>query len=169
MTHNAIDLSLCACCDVQHNHELSSVSGVLYLDSLPEGAGQLRFVDPRGDDMLAAAWAEATNRTPPLPTPPFVRPLVVKPAAGQLVLFPGWLRHEVTMSTFGETGLRRLSASCNLHGEWKDTATSAIEFHRGSEAEIEISPAATCKSEGSARSVEENGERSCSSEGGTQA
>ena len=63
-------------------------------------------------------------------SPPFVQGLSVAPADGRLVLFPGWLGHAVVPS---EEALRqseetRVSFSFNLGGEWRDTASLALEM-----------------------------------------
>ena len=51
------------------------------------------------------------------------------------MVFPGWLRHQVTPSIFDEAAEQagngqRVSVSCNLHGEWRDTAELTLELSR---------------------------------------
>lgn len=75
-----------------HIHPHSVVSGTLYL-ALPEGAGAIRFEDPRLPQMMAApprqADAEEEMRT-------FH---TVAPAPGDVLLWESWLRHEVLPHT----------------------------------------------------------------------
>jgi uncharacterized protein (TIGR02466 family) len=71
-----------------HLHPLSTLSGTYYVQT-PKGSPGLKFEDPRLDRMMAAPPRRATAR-------PAQRPWVVVPAAaGQVVLFESWLRHEV--------------------------------------------------------------------------
>ncbi len=73
---------------VLHLHPLSTLSGTYYV-RVPRGSPGLKFEDPRLDRFMAApprkAGARASNRTW----------LTVPAAAGGLVLFESWLRHEV--------------------------------------------------------------------------
>jgi hypothetical protein len=101
-----------------HSHELASVSGVLYLET-PPGCGALQFVDPRGDHLPEPGG---------LPAPPFVGQLAIAPRPGRLVLFPGWMRHRVARGSAAATN--RMSVSCNLHGEWRDTAKMALRLEQ---------------------------------------
>ena len=71
-----------------HLHPLSTISGTYYVRT-PRGSPGLKFEDPRLDRYMAAPPrlpdADATNR-----------PWVMAPAAaGSLLLFESWLRHEV--------------------------------------------------------------------------
>ena len=71
-----------------HIHPHSVVSGTLYV-SLPEGSGAIRFEDPRLPMMMAAP----TRRDG---AEPELRSFVtVEPAAGEVLLWESWLRHEV--------------------------------------------------------------------------
>ncbi len=73
---------------VLHLHPLSTLSGTYYV-RVPPGSPGLKFEDPRLDRFMAApprkADAGVSNRTW----------LTVPAAAGRLVLFESWLRHEV--------------------------------------------------------------------------
>jgi uncharacterized protein (TIGR02466 family) len=73
---------------VLHLHPLSTLSGTYYV-RVPPGSPGLKFEDPRLDRFMAApprkAAARASNRTW----------MTVPAAAGKLVLFESWLRHEV--------------------------------------------------------------------------
>jgi len=80
-----------------HIHPHSIVSGTLYIE-VPNGAGAIRFEDPRLPLMMAAPPREGTFVT-------------VEPRPGLLLLWESWLRHEVLSGTGrGE----RLSISFNF-------------------------------------------------------
>jgi len=71
-----------------HLHPLSTISGTYYVH-VPRGAPGLKFEDPRLDRMMAAPPRHSRVRDSN-------RPWVVVPAAaGYVVLFESWLRHEV--------------------------------------------------------------------------
>lgn len=71
-----------------HIHPLSVVSGSYYVDT-PEGAGAIRFEDPRLGLMMAAPPRRARA---PRALQPFVS---IAPKAGTVLLWESWLRHEV--------------------------------------------------------------------------
>jgi uncharacterized protein (TIGR02466 family) len=86
-----------------HLHPLSTISGTYYVKT-PRGSPGLKLEDPRLERMMAApprrAKAARENR-------PWV---VLRAAAGSLLLFESWLRHEVPANlTAGE----RISVSFN--------------------------------------------------------
>ncbi|MBD8679166.1 TIGR02466 family protein [Sphingomonas sp. CFBP 13720] len=64
-----------------HLHPHSVVSGTLYV-AVPDGAGGIRFEDPRLPMLMAAPTRPGTFDT-------------VAPRAGTLLLWESWLRHEV--------------------------------------------------------------------------
>ena len=71
-----------------HLHPLSTISGTYYVQT-PRGVPGLKFEDPRLDRYMAAPPRKADCH-------PENRPWVVMPAAaGSLLLFESWLRHEV--------------------------------------------------------------------------
>ena len=86
-----------------HIHPHSVLSGTYYV-SVPEGAGAIRFEDPRLGFMMAApprkARAAKDNR-------PFV---TIDPKPGMLLMWESWLRHEVPVNQGRET---RCSISFN--------------------------------------------------------
>lgn len=90
-----------------HIHPHSAVSGTVYV-AVPEGAGAIRFEDPRLAMMMAAP--------PRLPdAPEDLRQFVyVAPAPGTVLLWESWLRHEV-MPYQGTkaSGAERISISFN--------------------------------------------------------
>jgi uncharacterized protein (TIGR02466 family) len=87
-----------------HIHPHSALSGTLYIE-VPDGAGAIRFEDPRLPMMMAAP-----PRDPDAPEPlqPFV---TLAPTAGKLLLWESWLRHEVLPN---RARADRLSISFNL-------------------------------------------------------
>lgn len=71
-----------------HLHPLATISGTYYVQT-PRGSAGLKIEDPRLDRFMAAPPRKADARTPN-------RSWVTVPAAaGQVVLFESWLRHEV--------------------------------------------------------------------------
>lgn len=86
-----------------HIHPHSAVSGTYYV-SVPDGAGAIRFEDPRLPLMMAAPprkrKAREENRL-------FA---TVAPRAGTLLLWESWLRHEVPLNGAEE---ERISVSFN--------------------------------------------------------
>lgn len=62
-----------------HTHVGEYHVGVFYAQ-VGDGAGKIRFGDPRGQN------------------PPFARSMIHSPKAGELVLFPSWLSHMATVS-----------------------------------------------------------------------
>ena len=107
--------------------------------NVPPGAGNLVFTDPRGGNM-----------------PPFEREHRIQPAEGELIMFPPWLKHEVTPNCGAKEGYR-ISISFNYHGDeevegdiWGDAtvgfdvitydanATAATEGGKGKGKEAEM-------------------------------
>ena len=74
-----------------HIHPASVISGTYYV-AVPSGAAALKFEDPRSGRMMAAP--------PRLPgAPRDLHPFIYeKPAAGTLLLWESWLRHEVPLN-----------------------------------------------------------------------
>lgn len=85
---------------LSHTHPSNMLSGAYY-SRIPRDAGTIIFDDPRG------------------PRWPFEGRYIHTPAAGDLVLFPSWLVHQVTPTQGDE---RRISWSCNVPGSWEDLA-----------------------------------------------
>lgn len=86
-----------------HIHPSSVVSGTYYV-TIPKGASALKFEDPRLGLMMAAP---RRHESAPRDAQPFV---TVTPAAGTLVLFESWLRHEVPPNSARQS---RISVSFN--------------------------------------------------------
>ncbi|PID35580.1 MAG: hypothetical protein CR993_09025 [Rhodobacterales bacterium] len=86
-----------------HIHPHSVISGTTYI-ALPEGAGALRYEDPRHAQMMSAPPRRKNAREDQ-------RPFVTKrPAEGDVLLWESWLRHEVLQNTGEE---ERCSVSFN--------------------------------------------------------
>lgn len=87
-----------------HLHPLSVLSGTYYV-SVPKGASNLKFEDPRLSMMMAAP--------PKLPNSKHRPFLTVQPQQGQVALWESWLRHEVPPNSAKKD---RVSISFNY--EW---------------------------------------------------
>ena len=97
-----------------HAHAGSLLSGAYYL-SVPEGSGGINFYSPR-------RVFQPDNQPPPLDPSRNVPDGLsqrVLPQAGDLLLFPGWLPHDVEPNRSNRT---RYSISFNLHAEPKAPA-----------------------------------------------
>ena len=88
-----------------HLHPLSFISGTYYVVT-PRGCPGLKFEDPRLSKFMAAP--------PKLPTArPAHRPHITYPAAaGNVILFESWLRHEVAANRVTD---ERISISFNFN------------------------------------------------------
>ena len=85
-----------------HNHPGSAWSGVYYVAAQPSNdslGGVLEFYDPR-------PFTEMNDT----PFSPYGQRMIVRPVAGMMVLFPGWLYHSVHPNTADEA---RLSIAFN--------------------------------------------------------
>ena len=86
-----------------HIHPLSVISGTTYI-AMPDGASAIRFEDPRLAFMMAAPPRKSD-------APETLRSFsYVRPAAGDVLLWESWLRHEVPMNT---SEAERISVSFN--------------------------------------------------------
>jgi uncharacterized protein (TIGR02466 family) len=88
-----------------HLHPLSSISGTYYVQ-VPRGSPGLKFEDPRLDKFMAAPprKPDAVQALKPWVT--------FTAAAGQLLLFESWLRHEVVPN---QAAAERVSISFNYN------------------------------------------------------
>ncbi|MBC6980525.1 TIGR02466 family protein [Caulobacter sp. 17J80-11] len=86
-----------------HIHPHSVVSGTFYVN-VPEGASALKLEDPRLAMMMAAPTRRADAA---LQRRPFV---YLQPAAGDVILWESWLRHEVPANAAKQ---ERISVSFN--------------------------------------------------------
>ena len=87
-----------------HIHPHSILSGTLYIE-VPNGAGPIRFEDPRFPMMMAAPVRRDD-------APEELRPFVgIQPRPGLLLMWESWLRHEVLP---GAAKTERLSISFNF-------------------------------------------------------
>ncbi len=86
-----------------HIHPGSVISGTCYV-AMPEGAGAIRFEDPRLPAMMAAPQ-------PADDAPEALRRFVyLRPDAGTVLMWESWLRHEVMAGTSEDP---RISVSFN--------------------------------------------------------
>ena len=104
-----------------HNTDDSLIGGVYYV-TVPQHSGELALFDPRGKSPVKGGGADE------LPAPPFHRTVGIRPREGLMVLFPGWLVHQVLPSTGLDVKKQRyrISISLNLKGEWQDTAALMV-------------------------------------------
>jgi uncharacterized protein (TIGR02466 family) len=92
-------------CHSLHLHPLSALSGTYYVH-VPARSPGIKFEDPRLDRFMAAPPRSARARDEN-------RPWITLPAAaGHLVLFESWLRHEVAPNP---VAAERVSVSFNYH------------------------------------------------------
>jgi len=109
------------CVHTGHIHPLSFISGTYYV-SMPLGASAIRFEDPRlGLQMACPPRREELSDE-------LCSFVSHQPAAGDLVLFESWLRHEVPPHTASE---ERVSVSFNYHWNHGDEICEEV----GQEAE----------------------------------
>lgn len=93
-----------------HNHPNAFWSGVYYVTGNPDAgpehpfSGRLELLDPRPGASLA--YTEGTS---------LYGRVMVNPVAGQMVIFPGWLQHQVH-TFFG--GSERLTVAFNVIPSW---------------------------------------------------
>jgi len=88
-----------------HLHPHSSLSGTYYVQ-VPKGSPGIKFEDPRLERFMAAPPRKLQAKRA-------ARPWVTFPAAaGQLLLFESWLRHEVVPNT---VHAERISVSFNYN------------------------------------------------------
>jgi len=88
-----------------HLHPHSSLSGTYYVQ-VPKGSPGIKFEDPRLERFMAAPPRRLTAKRE-------ARPWVTFPAAaGQLLLFESWLRHEVVPNA---VHAERISVSFNYN------------------------------------------------------
>lgn len=86
-----------------HIHPNSVISGTCYV-SVPDGAGRIKFEDPRLAMLMAAP--QIKSGAPPVAQ----RFHYVSPQAGDILMWESWLRHEVLTS---QTEDARISVSFN--------------------------------------------------------
>ena len=86
-----------------HIHPHSVISGTTYV-AMPDGAGRIKFEDPRLPMLMAAPQIQAT-------APPSAQRFhYVAPQSGDILMWESWLRHEVMTS---QTEEPRISVSFN--------------------------------------------------------
>ena len=93
-----------------HIHPGAQWSGVYYIKS-PEESGNIWFTDPRAQLSMDMTLYNSSKRPNSQ-----IREVYYKPVEGRLIMFPGWLTHEVEMNKSdlkGEKG-HRVSISFNF-------------------------------------------------------
>ena len=99
-----------------HCHPGAQWSGVYYIKT-PENCGHLWFTDPCGERHMDLPIM-AENKVKPIH---YWREVHYQPIEGRLIMFPGWLTHEVAQNMSdlkGEKGWR-VSVSFNFKQRWK--------------------------------------------------
>jgi uncharacterized protein (TIGR02466 family) len=91
-----------------HIHPNSVLSGTFYVN-MPKGAAALKIEDPRSGLMMAAPPKKKTARRDQQPF------IYESPAAGTILMWESWLRHEVPMNAGKDA---RISISFNFR--WGD-------------------------------------------------
>jgi len=98
-----------------HVHPGALWSGVYYVQT-PKNCGRIWFTDPRGEAHMDLAVLDPTK---PKPLNQW-REVYYEPVAGRLIMFPGWLTHEVEPNLSdikGQNGWR-ISISFNFKQRW---------------------------------------------------
>ncbi len=115
-----------------HNTDDSLVGGVYYV-SVPPGSQDLALYDPRGARPFDAGGDGGGGRRVARPDAPFHRTVELPAAEGVLVLFPGWMVHQVLPSAASSRASEtyRVSISVNFKGEWQDTTGLSLAFPPG--------------------------------------
>ena len=107
-----------------HIHSDGVLSGVYYAN-LPPGSGSIKFCDPRGVSPFQPLHQEEAM-------PPFHQEHSMRPAVGDLIVFPSWLPHAVDpckeSSSFAKAANYRISVSFNLLGKWDELPGCSINL-----------------------------------------
>jgi len=99
-----------------HVHPGAQWSGVYYIQT-PKDCGKIWFTDPCGQRHIDVAIMDP-NKTKPSH---YWREVHYQPIEGRIIMFPGWLTHEVAQNVCnfkGEKGWR-ISVSFNFKQRWK--------------------------------------------------
>ena len=99
-----------------HVHPGAQWSGVYYIKA-PTNCGQIWFTDPCGERHIDLPIMDP-KKTKPLH---YWREVHYEPIEGRIIMFPGWLTHEVAQNMCdlkGEDGWR-MSVSFNFKQRWK--------------------------------------------------
>ena len=95
-----------------HYHSGSSIAGIYYVNT-PAESGKLVLWDPRG---LTPKHASILGHH------------IHTPRAGELIMFPAWLRHEVTPSCGLKDSDPRVVLAFNVIGNWYETTDANSVF-----------------------------------------
>ena len=100
-----------------HVHPGAQWSGVYYI-KCPPNCGHIWFTDPCGERHMDLPIMADKQKKPPH----YWREVHYQPIEGRLIMFPGWLTHEVAQNMCdlkGEDGWR-VSVSFNFKQRWKE-------------------------------------------------
>ena len=105
-----------------HVHPGAQWSGVYYI-KVPKNSGHIWFTDPAGQKHVDMPVMDHTKQKPHH----YWREVHYQPLEGRLIMFPGWLTHEVAQNMCnlkGEKGWR-VSVSFNFKQRWKEGKRSS--------------------------------------------
>jgi len=99
-----------------HVHPGAQWSGVYYI-KVPENSGHIWFTDPCGERHMELPIMADKKQKPTH----YWREVHYQPIEGRLIMFPGWLTHEVAPNMSDLTGEKgwRVSVSFNFAQRWK--------------------------------------------------
>ena len=103
----AINCSPAGSYNTAHVHPTTEIAGAFYI-TVPPLSGQIVFRDPRPQCEVSGLNRKFGSAIPSLaPRYP------IQPKAGELLLFPGWLMHQVEP---GQNEEKRISMAINING-----------------------------------------------------
>ena len=119
-----------------HVHPGAQWSGVYYIKA-PENCGHIWFTDPCGERHMSLPIM-AENKEKPLH---YWREVHYQPVEGRIIMFPGWLSHEVAHNMSDLKGEKswRISVSFNFAQKWKHGQYVAPSSGHNSKGEIRVS------------------------------
>tara|TARA_R100001460_G_scaffold9710_1_gene23131 strand:+ start:323 stop:1051 length:729 start_codon:yes stop_codon:yes gene_type:complete len=116
-----------------HVHPGAQWSGVYYIKTPPK-CGHIWFTDPCGQRHIDMPIMEDKIRKPVH----YWREVHYEPIEGRLIMFPGWLVHEVAPNMSDLTGEKgwRVSVSFNFKQKWKQGKFKPMDGGHNSKGEI---------------------------------
>jgi uncharacterized protein (TIGR02466 family) len=96
-----------------HNHGKVLLSGVYYVRADPEKSGNINLYDPRVQAIRTPIYTDEAKKTRSHTWPRVFFP----PTPGRVILFPGWLRHDVEPNLSDAEGKQadRISIAFNFY------------------------------------------------------
>jgi len=109
-----------------HVHPGALWSGVYYIQ-VPENSGNIWFSDPAPQKIMD----QPIIKEKPEQWQKHLTQVHYKSMPGRLIMFPGWLTHEVDVNASKEKGQKswRISVSFNFKQVWKPTAVKKTTIH----------------------------------------